>query len=63
MKEISTQLQKLCTGSIMSCISDTYFEEVRYNNISDEDIKSRESLVKKMFFHIEKANKLLNKNT
>jgi len=63
VKEISTQLQKLCTGSIMSCISDTYFDEVRYNNISVEEIKNRESLIKKIFFHIESANKLLNKNT
>jgi hypothetical protein len=45
----------------MSGLSDTYFEEVRYNNISTDEIKERETVIKNVFFHIDKAYTLLNK--
>jgi type I restriction-modification system DNA methylase subunit len=61
INKISSQLKNLSTGSIMSGLSDTYFEEVRYNNISTDEIKERETVIKNVFFHIDKAYTLLNK--
>lgn len=58
-KLVKKQMECLSTGSIMAAVADNYFSELRFYDLTPEEILNKELAVKNAFVHIEKAKNLI----
>jgi hypothetical protein len=58
-KLVKKQMECLATGSIMASVTDNYFSELRFCDLTPEEILNKELTVKNAFIHIEKAKILI----